>query len=108
MHTIAHAIEKLSGYTIPHGKAVATWLDVILSCSLKHGYIDENTYENIRIATQKCVKAQELSYDIQDVAKACLSDKKRSGNTVNLVMVYGVGDVRDVKVNVEELKEYLS
>lgn len=107
-HTIAHAIEKLSDYKTSHGSAVATGVKVILNLSKKHRFIDSETYENLSSATDKCVKAQELKYDIEQVAKACFNDKKRSGNTVNLVMAYGIGDARDVKVEVDKLKEFLS
>ena len=39
-HTPAHGIEKLSGYKISHGKAVAMGVKIILDASKKHGYID--------------------------------------------------------------------
>jgi len=107
-HTPAHGIEQLSGYQIPHGKAVMMGLEIILNASLKHGYIDQKTFEELKLVVSSCAPVQSSPYKIEDICKACLSDKKRSGNTITLIMVYGVGDCRPVKVNVEELKEYLS
>jgi 3-dehydroquinate synthase len=107
-HTPAHGIEQLSDYQIPHGKAVMMGLEIILNASLKHGYIDQKTFEELKAVVSSCAPVQSSTYKIEDICKACLSDKKRSGNTITLVMVYGIGDCRPVKVNVEELKEYLS
>ena len=39
-HTLAHGIEKLSDYTITHGKAVALGVVQILKSAKKHGLID--------------------------------------------------------------------
>ncbi len=109
-HTPAHGIELLSQYKIPHGRAVAMGLEIILKASLKHNYIDRKVYEQIMLTVQKCNKARTAgrSFSIDDVAKACLTDKKRSGDNITLIMVYGVGDCRPVKIGVNELKEFLS
>ncbi len=109
-HTPAHGIEKLSEYKIPHGRAVAMGLEIILGASLKHGYLDNDSYQSLKSTVQKCLKARSsnLTFSIQDIASACLADKKRSGENITLVMVYGVGDVRLVQVKVKQLKEYLS
>ncbi len=109
-HTPAHGIEKLSEYKLPHGRAVALGLEIILKASLKHGYIDNSTYESLKLTLQKCAKARTggVSFSIDDIVKASLTDKKRNGDYITLVMVYGVGDCRLVKIKVEDLKEYLS
>ncbi len=109
-HTPAHGIEMLSNFTIPHGRAVTMGLEIILDSSLKHGYIDESDYNLIKITIQKCAKARsaKLKFGIEEIANASLTDKKRSGDSITLIMIYGIGDCRPVKVNVKELKEYLS
>ncbi len=109
-HTPAHGIERLSEFKIPHGRAVAMGLEIILSASLKHGYIDQNAYALLSSAVQKCARAREksLSFNLEDIANASLTDKKRKGDKITLVMVYGVGDCRFVKVDIKHLKEYLS
>ncbi len=109
-HTPAHGIEKLSDYSIPHGRAVALGLEIILSASLKRGYIDKNTYAELLATAQKCAKARTgaTQFSLKDIVSACLTDKKRSGEYITLIMVYGVGDCRPVKIKISELKEYLS
>ena len=54
-HTPAHGIEKLSNYTIPHGKAVGMGLNIILNASLKHGFVDKSAFEDIKFVINKKV-----------------------------------------------------
>lgn len=106
-HTLAHGIEKLSGYTIPHGKAVAMGLKIILNASLKRGYIDQELYDKMIKTVIKCAGDVDSPYSIEDICTASLSDKKRSGDSITLVMVHGVEDCRTEKIGVEEMTEYL-
>lgn len=107
-HTPAHGIEKLSKYRIPHGKAVVMGLDIILNSSLKNKLLSKQDYENIIKVISQHVKLEKSPYWIDDICRACLQDKKRSGDTIRLIMVYGIGDCRAVSVGINELKEYLS
>lgn len=107
-HTPAHGIERLSNYTIPHGKAVAMGLEIILRNSLKHGYIDNDDYAKMLNVIKKGVGEVACPYSVNEICSASLTDKKRSGDMITLVMVYGIEDCRLVKVNVNELWGYLS
>ena len=107
-HTIAHGREKISEYTISHGKAVVMGINVILNASLKHGYIDKKVYTLLKQVLELNTTNQLSPYNIESICDACLQDKKRSGEDITLIMVYGIGDCRPVKVNVKDLKEYLS
>ena len=106
-HTPAHGIEKLSEYTLSHGRAVAIGLDIILDNSYSHGYIDKTNLEKINAVVKKCVGENPCPFSIEDICDAAQNDKKRSGDTITLMMVYGVGDVREIKVKADELKGYL-
>lgn len=106
-HTPAHGIERLSNYSVSHGNAVAMGLEIILKNSLKHGYIDENEYKKALSIVEKCVGQIVCPYTVKDICSASLNDKKRSGDNITLVMVYGVGDCRLIKVKVSELWGYL-
>lgn len=106
-HTVAHGIEKLSEYKIPHGKAVAMGLEVILGASFKHGYIDEKTYIQMQSVINKCVKKQIIPYSINNIAICAFADKKRSGDCIDVVTVHGVGDCRIEKISVDSLGDFL-
>ncbi len=106
-HTPAHGIENLSGYTIAHGKAVAMGLDIILLSSLKHGYISQKDYIEMKNKVEKCVGTNICPFKIEDICSAALSDKKRSGDSITLIMVHGIEDCRPHKVGVDCMTEYL-
>ncbi|MBQ8427207.1 MAG: 3-dehydroquinate synthase [Clostridia bacterium] len=106
-HTTAHGVERLSCYTIPHGKAVAMGINIILDASLKRGYIDKGLYLKMKETVVKCVGEQTIPYSIKDICNASLTDKKRSGDSITLVAVHGVGDCRTEKINVTEMEKYL-
>ena len=105
-HTPAHGIEKLSNYSISHGTAVAMGVKIILISSYKKGLIDETVYLEISKTLNSILKAQDCLYTPKEIADACLSDKKRSGDDITLIMVYGIGDCRPVKIKVSDLEGY--
>ncbi len=107
-HTIAHGIERLSSYTISHGRAVAMGLQHILRASTKHGYIDKDIYDKLTAVVSANIGCLDCDYSIADIAEASLTDKKRTGQNIVLVMVYGIADVREVVVPIDNLKEYLA
>ena len=107
-HTPAHGIENLSEYKIAHGRAVAMGLDIILKASLKNGYIDGDAFNKMKVVVEKCVGDNPCPFDIVDIADRALVDKKRNGDYITLIAVYGVGDCRPVKIPVTEIKEFLS
>jgi len=106
-HTPAHGIENLSGYTIPHGRAVAMGLNIILNAAKKHGYISEQTFTDMVNAVEKCAPKSLVPFSIDEIARAAFSDKKRSGDDITLVMPFGVEDCRPIKIKISEMAEYL-
>ena len=106
-HTPAHGIERLSKYTVPHGKAVVMGLEIILNASLKHGLINANEFEEMKSVVKKCAPENVCPFDIKDICQASLTDKKRSGDNISLIMVHGVGDCRPVKIKISDMWEYL-
>ena len=106
-HTLAHGIERLSSYSITHGSAVAMGLKIVLDNALRHQLIDQTTYDGMISAVNNCAGESKCPYQIKDICEAALTDKKRSGNQITLIMPFGVGDCRPVSVNVDELWGYL-
>ncbi len=107
-HTVAHGIERLSHYTVSHGRAVSMGLKAIVLASSKHGYIDGDLTSRIVAMIEDTVGDASCQYTMDEIVDACLTDKKRSGDKMTLIVVHGVGDVREQKVDVALLKEYLA
>ncbi len=108
-HTLAHGIEKLSGYTISHGNAVVMGLKLVLIASKKHGFIDQKTFDKCIATIRLCVgdtADKDCPYEIDELIKVALLDKKREGDFINLVMVKGIENCTVEKVSINDLSEY--
>jgi len=99
-HTFGHAIEKCSGLSITHGQGVAIGMLMAASAA---GCGDDMLR---RLA--RCVAANGLSthcpYPADSLAEAALSDKKRQGGQITLVLPEKIGKCRLKKIPVSELK----
>ncbi|MCI9349559.1 MAG: 3-dehydroquinate synthase [Oscillibacter sp.] len=90
-HTIGHAIEKCSGYRIPHGHAVAAGLAIMARSAERQGMTEEPIADRICA----CLKAQNLpvvtEYPPDMLAEAAGADKKRSGDEITIIVPRKIG-----------------
>ena len=105
-HTFGHAIEKLSGYTVPHGKAVAIGMNIITKAACRLGYAPEGTDRVLAGVLEKYSLPLETSFGAGEMCEAAAGDKKTVGGKITLVVPAGVGKCTLVKVPVEELKKF--
>lgn len=102
-HSFGHAIEKLSGYQMPHGLAVSAGLAMIARAAFHLGVCDGQSAG----ATLRLLKQYDLPMDAQysaeQIAEAALMDKKRGGDTITLIMPRGIGDCILYPVPVRDL-----
>ena len=98
-HTFGHAIEHLSGLTLLHGQAVAVGTVMAASAA--------GCPDAVVKRLSDCMKRNGLpvrcDYDARTLARAALSDKKRAGDTITLVLPERIGSCRLKKVPVTEL-----
>ena len=107
-HTIAHAIEKLSGYTVSHGAAVAMGTAFIARAAKAHGQLPGEELDRILSLLTLFGFETECRYTVGEMLPVMLSDKKRAGGSVTLVVPHRVGECALVKVPVGALEEYLT
>lgn len=96
-HTIGHAIEKCSNYNLSHGKAVAIGIAMIcraFKCPDADRII--SLLEQFGLPTKTDLPAKALM-------EATLSDKKRSGNTVKLIVPKSIGHCDILAINIDEM-----
>ncbi len=102
-HTIGHAIEKCSGYRIPHGHAVAAGLAIMARSAERQGMTEEPIADRICA----CLKAQNLpvvtEYPPDMLAEAAGADKKRSGDEITIIVPRKIGRCALEKIPVSGL-----
>ncbi len=101
-HTYGHAIEKLSG--IPHGEAVSIGMAIATKLSAKKGLLSEKEVERIINLLKNFNLPIESILPTSEVFEAMKKDKKREGNSINFVLLNGIGDTKIEKVLIEEFE----
>lgn len=102
-HTMAHSIEKLSNFEISHGSAVAIGMVIAAKASWALGWSTEDCTQSIIDANKNNSLPVECGFSPADLADIALSDKKRSGGTLNFVVPEVMGNCVLKKIPVELL-----
>ncbi len=106
-HTFAHALEKLSGWQIPHGQAVARGLSAECRLSESLGILPHGNLQRVRqllaayglpddpfdVAVGTHGKEPEAQLNAQSYLDATRGDKKVRGGMVEYVLLSAIGQV---------------
>ena len=106
-HTVGHAIEACSSFSISHGSAVAMGMVIITRAAVKTGVCEAEALTSLLALLEKYGLPTECPFTTEQLYAVALSDKKRAGGTITLVVPYGVADSRLVTVPVDALEGYI-
>ncbi|MDR2091408.1 MAG: 3-dehydroquinate synthase [Clostridiales bacterium] len=106
-HTIGHAVEKLSGYQIRHGKCVSIGLLYIAALSREKGFLSGGEYERILKLLSKNRLDIPCPYGIDEMSEVILSDKKMSGAMLGAVVIRGIGRCAVEEIPAKEIRNFL-
>lgn len=107
-HTIGHAIEKLSDYKVSHGEAVAKGMLMISHISMLHGWCGREVYDSIKSILEKYAFDLEIDFSAVDLFNAIRNDKKRRGDSIEIVIPEEIGKCRLLNMPIEELGRILN
>lgn len=97
-HTIGHGVETRSNFALSHGKSVAIGIAMISRA------VNCPDAGRIIALLEKFGLPTRTDYPAEDIYHYTLSDKKRTGGTVNLIVPKAIGDCAIVSTPVETLK----
>lgn len=106
-HTIGHAVEKCSNYEITHGHAVAMGMSIITKAAEEMGLCEKGLSAMLDRLLGNCGLAEKSPYIAEELYKVALSDKKRSGDSITVVLPKSLGEYVLKKISVDELLEYM-
>jgi 3-dehydroquinate synthase len=94
-HTLGHAVETLTGYSkYLHGEAVAIGMQAAALLSQSLGFCSADDVKRIEaLITDAGLPVTAPSFKAADCMHAMLKDKKKSGSTLNFVLVKQIGEV---------------
>ncbi len=107
-HTVGHAIEKLSGYSLSHGECVVKGLKAAADISAKLYGLTADVYEEMFAIISSCGHDLSLLYRPKDIAACIAADKKSTGDKVDFVALRGVGNPEIVRLNIKDFEKLLA
>ena len=106
-HTIGHAVEQCSGFTLLHGECVAIGMAVITRAAVKKGFCAKETLD----AVEKILKLYDLpdqtTYSTDELLNVALADKKVANGKISLIVPEAVGKCSILPVPAEALREWM-
>ncbi len=107
-HTPAHGIEILSEFTISHGSAVAIGMVMMTKSAIKRGMCEEAALNELLSLLNKFSLPTAPVFSPEEISDIALSDKKRTGDEITLVIPEKAGRCVLEKLPVRELCAFLS
>ena len=106
-HTVGHAIESVSGFSTLHGQAVAAGLAIIARAAAKKGCCPEKDAERIVKLLAKYGLPTSAEYPAETLLQAAMSDKKKEGATLRLIVPEQIGRCREERIPAAELLDWM-
>lgn len=106
-HTLGHGVEACSGYTVSHGRAVAIGMTLVTRAAVAFGRCPAEVLPRLRRLLERYGLPDAAAYSAQALYEKTLSDKKRSGDTISLVVPIAWGASQLVRIPVSELPAWI-
>lgn len=106
-HTIGHGVEAKSNFALSHGEAVATGMAIISRASAKLGLCERSVCSHILQILEQFKLPVSTEYSADDLYHYTLSDKKRSGDNINLIIPRTIGECSIIPISVNDLKSII-
>ena len=107
-HTVGHAIEQCSALAISHGSAVAIGMVIVMRAAIAEGLCPASDLDELIAMLRANGLPVDCPYTAEALAAVATADKKRAGDTISLVLPYGIGDSRLYKISVSELTDLIA
>lgn len=91
-HTIGHALESVSGFTLSHGRAVALGMKAESTALCRRGLCPEDVVASINSLIKRYRLPERYSADSAEIYKAAVFDKKFTADFVALPAFTKAGD----------------
>ena len=106
-HTLGHAVELCSGYTVLHGEAVASGMAAVTRAACRLGICRAGVSEQLDSLLAGYSLPHRIDYPAENLFKAAAGDKKNTGGRTNLIVPETVGTCRIINMPADELKKWI-
>ena len=102
-HTVGHAVEACSGFTVLHGQAVAIGMAVISRAANRRGLLPDSDLHEILDILERFGLPTQTKYPALDLYRETLADKKSGSTHITLVVPRKIGSCELMKPEREEV-----
>lgn len=106
-HTLGHAVEANSNFTLSHGQAVAVGMAMITRAAVQKGLCTAQTRDEIIGILRQYGLPTQTDQTAEQICSAALGDKKRRSNTITLIIPRELGLCDLHTISVDELPEWI-
>lgn len=107
-HTLGHAIECESGYTVPHGVAVAKGVLLMAKAACNNRELSSDKFDKISALAAKYGVDIDGNYDMDALLRHIRYDKKaNSQDNIDVIKIRDIGDCYVDSVGFVQFEEYL-
>ena len=106
-HTFGHAAETCSSYSLLHGEAVSMGMAAILRACSVRGICSPETADSVVELLDSYGLPTQIPYGLAEMSRAVLSDKKRSGSRLTLVVPERIGCCRTEIIDADDVSGWL-
>lgn len=107
-HTVGHAVEANSHFAVSHGRAVAIGMCIAARAAAARGLCSRDCAAEVEEMAAHYALSQKTDFSAAQLAQAALSDKKRSGAVIHLILPERIGRCVIREVPVEELEDFIA
>lgn len=100
-HTIGHGVEAQSNFTVSHGQAVAIGMTIVAKAGCPA------IVEQLEGVLKKFNLPTTTEFSAQTLFNSALSDKKRAGQSINLIIPKSIGNCAIVPMPIEKLESFI-
>lgn len=106
-HTIGHGVEAQSHFTVSHGKAVAIGMCIAARAAAAQGLCSADVCSRIVSTVEGFGLPTVTGYSLDALYGSALSDKKRSGDRVDLIVPRTIGCCDILPMTLEQVKSFI-
>ena len=106
-HTFGHAIEKTSDFTVSHGQAVSIGMAMISKYASRIGLCSQEDCDRILNILTRFGLPTHTRIAPEEILLATLSDKKRNGGIMDLIIPNRIGDCMISPVPIDQMPEII-
>lgn len=106
-HTFGHGVEAKSEFTISHGQGVSIGMAIAARASTKNGLCSRACCQRILEILNRFQLPTKTGYSAEELYDCTLSDKKRSGGSIRLIIPREIGCCEIMPTPISELKSFI-